>query len=92
MHPAAVYFAQPYGIIGWILIGLIAGAVAGRVVRGRGYGCIVDIFVGLAGALIGGALIGAFYQGQAGFFGSLLVAFIGALVLLGLLRLVFPRR
>lgn len=88
MHPAAFVFAQPYGIFGWVVIGLIAGAVAGRVVRGRGYGCIVDIIVGLAGALIGGALVGAFYQGQAGFFGSLLVAFIGSLVLLVVLRFI----
>ena len=77
-----------WGILGWLLIGLIAGALAGRVVRGRGYGCLVDIVVGIAGAFIGGALLGGFIHGQAGFWESLVVAFIGAVVLLGALRLV----
>lgn len=88
LHPAAFYFDQGYGILGWIVIGLIAGAVAGRVVRGRGYGCVVDVFVGLAGAVIGGALVGGFYHGSVGFLGSLLVAFIGSVVLLAVLRLI----
>jgi uncharacterized membrane protein YeaQ/YmgE (transglycosylase-associated protein family) len=73
--------------LGWILIGLIAGALAGRVVRGRGFGCLVDIIVGIAGAFIGGILVGYFVQGAAGFWESLVVAFIGAVVLLGVLRL-----
>jgi uncharacterized membrane protein YeaQ/YmgE (transglycosylase-associated protein family) len=79
---------QPgFGWLGWILIGLIAGALAGRVVRGRGFGCLVDIIVGIAGAFIGGILVGYFVQGAAGFWESLVVAFIGAVVLLGVLRL-----
>ncbi|MDQ6918137.1 MAG: GlsB/YeaQ/YmgE family stress response membrane protein [Candidatus Dormibacteraeota bacterium] len=76
-----------FGWLGWIVIGLVAGAVAGRVVRGRGFGCIVDIIVGVAGAFIGGWLVGYFVQGTAGFWPSLVVAFIGAVVLLGVLRL-----
>jgi uncharacterized membrane protein YeaQ/YmgE (transglycosylase-associated protein family) len=81
------FYLDPGGVIGWLLVGLIAGALAGRVVRGRGYGCLVDIVVGIAGAFIGGALLGGFIHGVAGFFESLVVAFIGALVLLGALRL-----
>jgi uncharacterized membrane protein YeaQ/YmgE (transglycosylase-associated protein family) len=77
-----------FGWLGWIVIGLIAGALAGRVVRGRGFGCFVDIIVGIAGAFIGGILVGAFVQGAAGFWESLVVAFIGAVVLLGALRLI----
>jgi uncharacterized membrane protein YeaQ/YmgE (transglycosylase-associated protein family) len=77
-----------FGWLGWILIGLIAGALAGRVVRGRGFGCVVDIIVGIAGAFLGGILIGYFVQGAAGFWESLVVAFIGAVVLLAVLRLV----
>ena len=83
---------EPGGILGWLLIGLIAGALAGRVVRGKGYGCLVDIVVGIAGAFIGGALLGGFIHGSAGFWESLVVAFIGALVLLVVLRLVSGRR
>ena len=81
---------DPGGLFSWLVVGLIAGALAGRVVRGRGYGCLVDIVVGVAGAFIGGILVGYFVQGIAGFWESLVVAFIGAVVLLGALRLVSP--
>jgi uncharacterized membrane protein YeaQ/YmgE (transglycosylase-associated protein family) len=90
MHPIflALDLNPGFGWLGWILIGLIAGALAGRVVRGRGFGCIVDIIVGVAGAFIGGIIVGAFVQGAAGFWESLIVAFIGAVVLLAVLRLI----
>jgi uncharacterized membrane protein YeaQ/YmgE (transglycosylase-associated protein family) len=78
---------DPGGVLSWLVVGLIAGALAGRVVRGRGFGCLVDIIVGVAGAFIGGILLGYFIQGVAGFWESLVVAFIGAVVLLGILRL-----
>ena len=93
MHPLFLAFVlDPGGVFAWILVGLIAGAVAGRVVRGRGYGCLVDILVGIAGAFIGGALLGGFIQGTAGFWESLVVALIGAIVLLAALNLVAGRR
>jgi uncharacterized membrane protein YeaQ/YmgE (transglycosylase-associated protein family) len=79
---------DPGGVLSWLLVGLVAGAIAGRVVRGRGYGCLVDIVVGIAGAFIGGALLGGFIHGVAGFWESLVVAVIGAIVLLAALRLV----
>jgi uncharacterized membrane protein YeaQ/YmgE (transglycosylase-associated protein family) len=79
---------DPGGVLSWLLVGLLAGALAGRVVRGRGFGCLVDIVVGVAGAFIGGILVGAFIQGVAGFWESLVVAFIGAVVLLGVIRLI----
>ena len=81
---------DPGGLFSWLVVGLIAGALAGRVVRGRGFGCLVDIVVGVAGAFIGGILVGYFVQGIAGFWESLVVAIIGAVVLLGALRLVSP--
>ena len=83
---------NPGGVLSWLLIGLVAGALAGRVVRGRGFGCLVDIVVGLAGAFIGGILVGAFVPGVFGFWGSLIVAFIGAVVLLAVLRLLSGNR
>ena len=71
-------------------MGLISGAVAARVVAGRGFGCIADIIVGVAGAIIGGYLLGAIFHmtGTVGFFGSIVVAFIGAAALLAVLKLV----
>ena len=81
---------QPGNWLAWILVGLIAGAVASRVVAGRGFGCLADIVVGVAGALIGGFLLSTLFGTNAtfGFVGSLIVAFLGAAVLLAALKLV----
>jgi len=84
---------NPGGWIAWLIVGLLAGAIAGRLVRGRGYGCLVDIIVGVIGAFIGGILVGFFVPGTAfGFIGSLIVATLGAVILLSILRLLSPRR
>ncbi len=81
---------EPGNWLAWIVIGLIAGAVAARVVAGRGFGCIADIVVGIAGAIIGGFLLGSLFgaTGTVHFWGSIIVAFIGAVVLLAVLKLV----
>ena len=81
---------QPGSVVLWILVGLISGAVAARVVAGRGFGCIADILVGVAGAFIGGYLLAAIFGGTettVGFWGSIVVAFIGATALLAALKL-----
>jgi uncharacterized membrane protein YeaQ/YmgE (transglycosylase-associated protein family) len=84
---------NPGGFLAWLVIGLIAGAVAGRLVRGRGYGCLVDVIVGVIGAFIGGLVVSVFVSDQAyGFIGSLVVATLGAVILLGFIRLLSPRR
>lgn len=79
---------DPGSWLSWIVVGLIAGAVAARVVAGRGFGCIADIVVGIAGAIIGGYLLGLLFNlnGTVGFWGSIVVAFIGAALLLSLLK------
>jgi len=81
---------DPGSWIGWIVVGLIAGAIAARVVAGRGFGCIADIVVGVAGAIIGGFLLSSLFgaSGTVGFWGSIVVAFIGAALLLAVLKLV----
>jgi uncharacterized membrane protein YeaQ/YmgE (transglycosylase-associated protein family) len=80
---------NPGSWLAWIVVGLIAGAVAARVVAGRGFGCLADIIVGIAGALIGGYLLGALFDinGTVGLLGSIVVAFIGAALLLSVLKL-----
>jgi uncharacterized membrane protein YeaQ/YmgE (transglycosylase-associated protein family) len=80
---------NPGSWLSWIIVGLIAGAVAARVVAGRGFGCIADIVVGIAGAIIGGYLLGLIFNlnGTVGFWGSIVVAFIGAAVLLSALKM-----
>jgi uncharacterized membrane protein YeaQ/YmgE (transglycosylase-associated protein family) len=78
----------------FIVIGLMAGALAGRVVSGHGYGLLGDIVVGISGSLLAGWLFAACWGVVAGpgFFMSLFSAFIGAVVLLGVIRLVVPAR
>ncbi len=79
---------DPGSWIAWIIVGLVSGAIAARVVAGRGFGCIADIVVGVAGAIIGGFVLGLFgVSGTFGFWGSIVVAFIGAAVLLAGLKL-----
>ncbi|MGZ3639943.1 MAG: GlsB/YeaQ/YmgE family stress response membrane protein [Ktedonobacterales bacterium] len=79
------------GIISWIIVGGIAGWLASLVVRGTGLGLIGDIIVGIVGGLIGGFLLSLLLPGSfsvTGFnIGSIIVAFIGAVVLLLLVRL-----
>ena len=75
--------------IWFILIGLIAGWLAGQVMKGGGYGVIGDIIVGILGALPGGWLFGVLGIGAGGgLIGSLIVAFIGACILIFLVRLI----
>ena len=78
-----------YGIIAWLMIGAIAGFLAGKIVEGSGFGLIVDIIVGIVGAVIGGYLTGAMGIGVGGgLIASIIVAVIGAVVLLLVLRLI----
>jgi uncharacterized membrane protein YeaQ/YmgE (transglycosylase-associated protein family) len=74
--------------IWFILIGLVAGWLAGQVMKGGGYGVIGDIIVGILGALLGGWLFGMLGIGGGGRIGSLIVAFIGACILIFLVRLI----
>jgi uncharacterized membrane protein YeaQ/YmgE (transglycosylase-associated protein family) len=75
-------------IIIWLIIGAIAGWLAGMVVKGGGYGLIGDIIVGIIGAVIAGWLLPrlGIYIGS-GFIASIIDAFIGAVILLIILRL-----
>jgi uncharacterized membrane protein YeaQ/YmgE (transglycosylase-associated protein family) len=83
-------------LIVWLLIGLIAGTLAGRVVAGGGFGCLANTVVGLAGAVVGGVLLSWLSPNRAvdtgGVIGDIAVAFIGAALLLAILRLLTPRR
>jgi uncharacterized membrane protein YeaQ/YmgE (transglycosylase-associated protein family) len=80
---------DPGGVLAWIVIGLVAGAVAARLVRGRGLGCMMDLAVGVLGAFIGGFLVSLLVPGipAFGFLGTLVVATLGAVLLLTFLRL-----
>jgi len=84
------------GLLAWLIVGLIAGWLAGQVMRGGGYGLVGDIVVGVVGALIGGFLGAELFNIPNAVNGinltSILVAFIGALILIALLRMVSGSR
>jgi uncharacterized membrane protein YeaQ/YmgE (transglycosylase-associated protein family) len=84
------------GILAWIVVGLIAGWLASHVMRGGGYGLIGDIIVGVVGGLLGGFLAANFLNMPNAVNGfnvtSVIVAFVGAVILVGILRLISPRR
>ena len=76
-------------LIWFLIIGAIAGWLAGQFMKGRGFGLLGDIIVGIIGAFLGGWLFGVFGVSLGGgLIGSLIVAFIGAVVLLFLVRLI----
>jgi uncharacterized membrane protein YeaQ/YmgE (transglycosylase-associated protein family) len=77
------------GFIAWIVIGAIAGWLAGVLVKGGGFGLIVDIIVGVVGAFIGGWLAGLLRISLgSGLIGSLITAVTGAVILLFIIRLI----
>ena len=71
-----------------IIVGLIAGWLAGQVMKGGGYGILIDIILGLLGGIVGGWLFGALgLASGGGMVGSIIVSFIGAVVLVGITRI-----
>jgi uncharacterized membrane protein YeaQ/YmgE (transglycosylase-associated protein family) len=78
---------EPGGIIAWLVVGLIAGWLAGVVMKGGGYGIIGDIVVGIVGAFVGGFVFSLITGGgTAGFWGSIAIAFVGAVILIAIVR------
>jgi uncharacterized membrane protein YeaQ/YmgE (transglycosylase-associated protein family) len=77
----------PRGFWGWILLGLLAGWLAGKLSRGRGYGCITDIILGLIGSVIGGWIFMKLNILGGGFIYSLAAATLGAVVLVSIVHL-----
>jgi uncharacterized membrane protein YeaQ/YmgE (transglycosylase-associated protein family) len=69
-------------LLWWIIVGLIAGWLAGKIVRGKGFGVFADIVLGILGAVIGGWIMRALgFAGHGGLLYTILVATIGAAVL-----------
>ncbi len=77
----------PRGIIAWLLLGLIAGWLAGKLARGRGFGCITDIILGLIGSFIGGWVFTRLGIFGGGFLFSLAAATLGAVILVAIAHL-----
>lgn len=79
-------------VIIWMIVGIIAGWLAGVMMKGGGYGLVGDMIVGLLGAVIGGSLFGLLGVGYGGLPSTIAIAFIGACILIAVLRFVAPVR
>jgi uncharacterized membrane protein YeaQ/YmgE (transglycosylase-associated protein family) len=75
------------GLLYWIVVGLIAGWLAGQVMKGGGYGVLADIVLGIVGGAVGGWIFGLLGVGAGGLIGSIIVAFFGAVVLVWITRM-----
>ena len=74
-------------MLGAILVGLIAGWLTGKLMRGAGYGVLMDILLGLIGGVIGGWVFGAVgVHGPSGTLGAIVVSVVGAVILVGFTR------
>ena len=78
---------EPGGLIAWLVVGLIAGWLAGQFMKGGGYGIVGDIVIGIVGAFVGGFIFSLLLPGSSvGLIGSIVVAFIGAVILIAIVR------
>lgn len=76
-------------LLWFLIVGIVAGWLAGKLVKGGGFGLLGDLVVGIVGALVGGFLFGALgVRSGGGLIGSIIVATIGAVVLLFVVRLI----
>ncbi len=87
MDPQFFIVQFRHGVIGWLLIGLIAGWLAGKIARGRGFGCIADIVLGLVGSFLGGWIFVKLEIFGGGFWYSLAAATLGAVILVSIAHL-----
>jgi len=78
--------------IWWIIVGLIAGWATGRIMKGSGYGPLMDIVLGIIGGVIGGWIMTAIGIGAGGLIWSIIVAIIGAIILVWIVRLITGNR
>lgn len=71
-----------------IIIGILAGWIAGKIMRGRGFGLLGDLIVGVIGSLLGSFIFGLLGLGAYGLIGRLVIAIVGAVILLWLIRFI----
>lgn len=87
LETRVVVYEDRRGLIGWIIIGLLAGWLAGKIARGSGYGCLTDIILGLIGSVVGGWIFTKLGIFGGGFIYSLAAATLGAVILVSIVHL-----
>jgi len=78
---------ESHGFVSWLILGLVAGWLAGKIARGRGFGCITDIILGLIGSYLGGWIFMKLGIFGGGFLYSLAAATLGAVILVSIAHL-----
>jgi uncharacterized membrane protein YeaQ/YmgE (transglycosylase-associated protein family) len=78
-------------LVWWIVVGLIAGWAAGKIMKGGGYGVVMDIVLGIVGAVVGGWLMGLLGIYSGSLLGTIIIAIIGAVFLIWLSRILQKR-
>ncbi len=89
-HAETIWIENSHGLLWWILVGLVAGWLAGKIARGKGFGCIGDVLLGLIGSVIGGWIftkLGVAHTDT--FLFSLAAATLGAVLLVSIAHLFF---
>jgi uncharacterized membrane protein YeaQ/YmgE (transglycosylase-associated protein family) len=80
-----MFSLEPGGLFAWLLAGLIAGWLAGVLLRGEGFGCIGNMLLGVIGAFLGQlVLVLLGFRGSVGFIGTVAVGTLGAVILVGI--------
>ncbi len=75
-----------------VIVGLIAGWLAGQVMKGGGYGILVDIILGILGGIVGSWVFGLLGLHAGGLIGRIVVSFVGAVILVWITRLVKKKK
>lgn len=74
-------------ILWWIIVGLIAGWGTGKIMKGEGYGTLMDIVIGIAGAILGGFIMRTLgFKGEGGMIYTIIIAILGAVILTSIVR------
>ena len=81
------------GLIIWLIVGGVAGWLAGVITKGKGYGCFGNVVVGIVGSIVGGWLFGYFtsFAPEEGLIGSIITSVVGAVALIAVLRLLIGK-
>ncbi len=86
LSPDGAFGISVHGVFGWLLMGLLAGWLSGEMVRGKGFGCLGNILLGLIGGVLGGWLFERLHIEAFGFIGGLAAATVGAVLIVAVAR------